>query len=52
MLSARAGISVSDAFSRMRAHARRTGLHLTSVAEAVVAGALGQEDLQAVTGTS
>src|SRR5918998_5169403 len=38
VLSARAGISVSDAFTRMRTHARRTGLHLTRVAEAGVAG--------------
>jgi AmiR/NasT family two-component response regulator len=52
VLSARAGISVGDAFSRMRTHARRTGLHLTRVAEAVVAGTLGHEDLQPVTGGS
>ena len=52
VLSARAGISVSDAFNRMRTYARRTGLHLTSVAEAVAAGTLGHEDLQPVTGTS
>ena len=52
VLSARAGISVGDAFSRMRSHARRAGLHLTSVAEAVVAGTLGHEDLQPVTGGS
>ena len=52
VLSARAGISVSDAFTRMRTHARRTGLHLTSVAEAVVAGTLGHEDLRPVTGST
>ncbi|SDY84823.1 GAF domain-containing protein [Geodermatophilus africanus] len=52
VLSARAGISVGDAFSRMRSHARRAGLHLTGVAEAVVAGTLGHEDLQPVTGGS
>jgi transcriptional regulator with GAF, ATPase, and Fis domain len=52
VLSARAGLSVSDAFSRMRTHARRTGGQLTDVAEAVVAGTLEYEDLQPVTGTS
>jgi transcriptional regulator with GAF, ATPase, and Fis domain len=52
VLSARAGLSVSDAFSRMRTHARRTGGQLTDVAEAVVAGTLQYEDLQPVTGTS
>jgi transcriptional regulator with GAF, ATPase, and Fis domain len=48
VLSARAGISVSEAFSRMRTHARRAGEHLTSVAEAVVAGTLGHGGLQPV----
>jgi AmiR/NasT family two-component response regulator len=48
VLSARAGISVGEAFSRMRTHARRTGLQLTSVAEAVVAGTLDHGDLQPV----
>jgi transcriptional regulator with GAF, ATPase, and Fis domain len=52
VLAARAGLSVSDAFSRMRTHARRTGGQLTDVAEAVVAGTLEYEDLQPVTGTS
>jgi transcriptional regulator with GAF, ATPase, and Fis domain len=46
VLSARAGISVSDAFSRMRTHARRTGEQLTSVAESVVAGRLDHGNLQ------
>jgi transcriptional regulator with GAF, ATPase, and Fis domain len=48
VLSARAGISVSEAFSRMRAHARRTGQQLTAVAEAVVAGLLEHADLRPV----
>jgi GAF domain-containing protein len=52
VLSARTGLSVSEAFSRMRTHARRTGGQLTDVAEAVVAGTLEYEDLQPVTGTS
>ena len=46
VLSARAGISVSEAFNRMRAHARRTGEQLTSVAEAVAAGRLHPGNLQ------
>ena len=45
VLSARAGINVSEAFSRMRTHARRTGEQLTTVAEAVVAGTLEHADL-------
>jgi transcriptional regulator with GAF, ATPase, and Fis domain len=48
VLSARAGISVSEAFSRMRTHARRTGQQLTGVAEAVVAGTLHHGNLQPV----
>ncbi|MGY1617854.1 GAF and ANTAR domain-containing protein [Geodermatophilus sp. SYSU D00691] len=40
VLAARAGLSVAEAFVRMRAHARRHGLALTAVAEAVVAGRL------------
>src|SRR4051794_16333027 len=48
VLSARAGIGVSEAFSRMRTHARRTGQQLTSVAEAVVTGWLDQGDLHPV----
>jgi GAF domain-containing protein len=38
VLAARAGISVSEAFARMRTHARATGLTLTAVAMAVVNG--------------
>ena len=52
VLSARAGLSVSDAFNRMRTHARRTGEQLTAVAEAVVAGRLEYADLQPVPGTA
>lgn len=40
MLAARANIDVSEAFNRMRAHARRDGLTLTAVAHAVVDGTL------------
>jgi GAF domain-containing protein len=46
VLSARAGIGVGEAFSRMRTHARRTGSQLTVVAEGVVAGVLDHDDLQ------
>ena len=46
VLAARAGISVGEAFSRMRAHARGQGKQLTAVAEAVVAGTLKDGDLQ------
>jgi transcriptional regulator with GAF, ATPase, and Fis domain len=46
VLSARAGIRVSEAFSRLRTHARRSGQQLTAVAEAVVAGTLTPDDLQ------
>src|SRR5215218_1160104 len=45
VLSARAAISVGEAFRRMRTHARRTGQQLTTVAEAVVTGSL-DHDLQ------
>jgi transcriptional regulator with GAF, ATPase, and Fis domain len=48
VLSARAEISVGEAFGRMRTHARRTGQQLTSVAEAVVTGSLDQGDLHPV----
>jgi GAF domain-containing protein len=48
VLSARAAISVSEAFRRMRTHARRTGEQLTTVAEAVVTGALDHGHLQPV----
>jgi hypothetical protein len=43
VLSARAAISVSEAFTWMRTHARRTGEQLTTVAEAVVTGALNDD---------
>jgi transcriptional regulator with GAF, ATPase, and Fis domain len=43
VLSARAAISVGEAFTRMRTHARRTGEPLTTVAEAVVTGALDDD---------
>jgi AmiR/NasT family two-component response regulator len=48
MLSARAGVGVGEAFTRMRTHARRTGDQLTTVAEAIVAGALDPGELQPV----
>lgn len=40
VLAARAGIGVADAFVRLRHRARRTGVPLTVLAEAVVAGEL------------
>ena len=40
MLAARANVGVSEAFNRMRAHARRDGLTLTAVAQAVVDGTI------------
>jgi GAF domain-containing protein len=46
VLSARAGISVGEAFSRLRTHARRTGEQLTAVAQAVVTGGLEADDLR------
>jgi transcriptional regulator with GAF, ATPase, and Fis domain len=46
VLSARAGISVGEAFSRMRTHARGTGEQLTAVAQAVVTGRLEPDDLR------
>jgi len=42
VLAARSGIGVAEAFTRMRAHARRHGLPLTAVATAVVEGRLDQ----------
>jgi GAF domain-containing protein len=48
VLSARAAISVSEAFRRLRTHARRTGEQLTTVAEAVVTGSLDHGDLRPV----
>jgi len=38
VLAARADVSVNDAFTRMRTHARNNGLTLTAVAAAVVDG--------------
>ena len=40
VLAARAGLPVSEAFTRMRTHARRSGITLTAVAAAVVNGSL------------
>ena len=48
MLAARAGISVDEAFTRMRRHARGRGLPLTDVAGRVIAGTLGAEVLHPV----
>jgi ANTAR domain/GAF domain len=42
VLAARAGLTVAEAFARMRAHARRRGLTLTAVAGAVVEGRLDE----------
>jgi hypothetical protein len=50
VLAARAGVDVRTAFTLMRSHSRRRGAPLTSVAEAVVAGALGPAELQPVDG--
>ncbi len=46
VLSARAAVSVGEAFRRMRTHARRTGQQLTTVAEGVVTGRLQDDDLR------
>ena len=40
VLTARTGVGVDAAFTRLRDHARHTGLTLTSVATAVVDGSL------------
>jgi transcriptional regulator with GAF, ATPase, and Fis domain len=45
VLSARAATSVDEAFRLMRTHARRSGRPLTAVADAVVAGTLGVDEL-------
>ncbi|MGK5115589.1 MULTISPECIES: GAF and ANTAR domain-containing protein [unclassified Geodermatophilus] len=45
VLSARAGTSVDEAFRLLRTHARRTGRTLTGVADAVIAGTLGVDEL-------
>lgn len=47
VLAARAQISVSEAFTVMRAHARRSGLRLTDVATAVVQGSIAVDALTA-----
>jgi transcriptional regulator with GAF, ATPase, and Fis domain len=46
VLSARAGTSVDGAFRLMRAHARRTGSLLTTVAGGIVAGSIDAAQLQ------
>lgn len=43
ILSARAGITVTEAFSRMRAHARRHNATLTSIAMALVDGTIDED---------
>jgi len=48
VLSARAGLDVSGAFQLMRTYARRTGQSLTTVAEEIVAGSIGPEQLREV----
>lgn len=45
MLASRAGISVADAFTRMRTHARNNGIPLTSVAGGVLDGTLQPREL-------
>lgn len=45
VLSQRAGIDVAEAFTRMRGHARRSGLTLTAVASAVVDGSIKEDTL-------
>ena len=46
VLSARAGTNVERAFHLMRAHARRTGSLLTTVAEGIVSGSIDAGQLQ------
>jgi transcriptional regulator with GAF, ATPase, and Fis domain len=46
VLSERTGTSVEAAFRLMRAHARRTGSLLTTIADGVVTGSLGVAQLQ------
>jgi AmiR/NasT family two-component response regulator len=52
VLSARDGVDVSAAFQLMRTYARRTGESLTTVADAVVANTLDNDDLRRVAGPS
>jgi len=47
MLASRGSISVAEAFTRMRSHARRNGLALTTVASSVVDGSI---DARVLTG--
>ena len=46
VLSARTGTSVDGAFRLMRAHARRTGSLLTTIAGGVVSGSIDATQLQ------
>jgi GAF domain-containing protein len=52
ILSAQAGTDIGTAFSRMRAHARQTGVPLTTVAQAVVAGSLDADRLRGAPGSA
>ena len=45
VMSARAGVSVEEAFRLMRTHARRTGNNLTAVADGVVGGSIDMGQL-------
>jgi hypothetical protein len=45
VLAARAGLSVAEAFTRMRAYARRTSTSLTSIAQAVIDGTIAVDVL-------
>ena len=48
VLAARSGLSVAEAFTRMRAHARRTSTSLTSVSQAVIDGTITEDVLTPV----
>jgi GAF domain-containing protein len=45
VVAERAGVDLAEAFSRLRAHARKNNLRLTDVAEAAVAGTLDLDPL-------
>ena len=45
VLAGRAGVDLAEAFSRLRAYARKSNLRLTDVAEAAVAGTLDLDPL-------
>jgi hypothetical protein len=45
VLAARAGLTTAKAFTRMRAHARRTSTNLTSIAQAVIEGTIDVDAL-------